>query len=198
MEQPVRSIFRGNALKHYMQNRERDVLPRLISPMVFGLYWLLLGVFFVAIGIAWWGEVPIYVMGSGLLVTTSKHVLKTEQNDLQALIFVPVISSQTLPQLSPNAPVLLRLASAQLDGQIIRIDPGVVSPTEARKRYKLAGGEALLISVPSLVLHARLTTPLPPSFYVGSIVQGSIQSGSQRILSLLIPGLDGLLEGRIQ
>jgi hypothetical protein len=195
MEQPVRSIFRGNAVKHYMQNRERDVLPRLISPMVFGFYWLLLGVFFVAIGIAWWGEVPIYVMGSGLLITTSKHVLKTGQNDLQALVFVPVLSNGTVPQLSQNSPILLNTANSQINGQIIRIDPGVVSPSVARKRYKLAGGEALLITLPSVVLHARITTPLLASLYVGSIIQASIQSGSRHVLSLLIPGLDGFMGG---
>jgi hypothetical protein len=36
-----RSIFRAEAHKHYIQNQEKVVLPRLVSPQVFVYLWIL-------------------------------------------------------------------------------------------------------------------------------------------------------------
>jgi hypothetical protein len=36
-----RSIFRSEALRHYIQNQEKVVLPRLASPRVFVYFWIL-------------------------------------------------------------------------------------------------------------------------------------------------------------
>ena len=38
---PVRSIFRTEARQRYIQNQERVVLPRLVSPRVFIVLWIL-------------------------------------------------------------------------------------------------------------------------------------------------------------
>ena len=36
-----RSIFRAEARKHYIQNQEKVVLPRLVSPQIFVYLWIL-------------------------------------------------------------------------------------------------------------------------------------------------------------
>ncbi len=36
-----RSIFRAEALQRYRENQDKVVLPRLISPRVFGFLWIL-------------------------------------------------------------------------------------------------------------------------------------------------------------
>jgi hypothetical protein len=36
-----RAIFRREALQHYIQNQERIVLPRLVTPRAFNLLWVL-------------------------------------------------------------------------------------------------------------------------------------------------------------
>jgi hypothetical protein len=38
---PERSIFRSEARQHYIQNQEKVVLPRLVSPQVFVYLWIL-------------------------------------------------------------------------------------------------------------------------------------------------------------
>ena len=238
MKQPNRSIFRSAALKHYLQSRERDVFPRLLSPVVFGFYWLLLCLLLLAMGIAWWGEVPVYAFGSGLLFTTTKtaatklatqknatklatpkatatgtatatakaatktatatktvkHAVQAGQDEMQALIFVPVTEGQPLPHLHEHTPILLGDSESnfQIDGEITSIDTDIVSPEAAKKRYKLTGDIAELIPQPSIVLHARITTHLPTNMYNGSIVHASIPNGSLRLLSLL-PGVTSLL-----
>ena len=36
-----RSVFRAEARQHYLQNQEKVVLPRLVSPQVFVYLWIL-------------------------------------------------------------------------------------------------------------------------------------------------------------
>ncbi|MBV8822489.1 MAG: hypothetical protein JO125_12120 [Chloroflexi bacterium] len=38
-----RPIFRDRAMKHYLQKGEQDVLPHLITPPIFLLLWIVLG-----------------------------------------------------------------------------------------------------------------------------------------------------------
>lgn len=44
-----RPIFRNHAANHYFQRRQKDVLPRLITPSAFLLLWLLLALLLVAV-----------------------------------------------------------------------------------------------------------------------------------------------------
>jgi hypothetical protein len=37
---PERSIFRAQALQHYIENLEKVVLPNLVSPRAFALLWI--------------------------------------------------------------------------------------------------------------------------------------------------------------
>jgi hypothetical protein len=41
MRATQRSIFRSEALQHYIQNQEKVVLPRLVSPRIFIYLWIL-------------------------------------------------------------------------------------------------------------------------------------------------------------
>lgn len=196
MKQPERFIFRNSAMQHYLQNRERDILPRLLSPLVFGFYWLLLALLLLAMGIAWWGEVPVYVFGSGILLAAPKQALTTEKNELQALVFIPMIPGQPVLHLNTNMPILLENATLrlQINGQIIQIDPGIVSPQVAKKRYQLDASTMRFVTQPSYVVHAHIPVRLPTTVYAGTVVHASLQSGSQRLLSL-VPGIPSLLGG---
>ncbi|MBV9690195.1 MAG: hypothetical protein JO202_10860 [Ktedonobacteraceae bacterium] len=44
-----RPIFRDRAIKHYLQGRQKDVLPHLIAPPIFLLLWMLLILLLVAL-----------------------------------------------------------------------------------------------------------------------------------------------------
>jgi hypothetical protein len=53
MNEPANSIFRTSALRRHAEEREQVVLPRLVSPRVFLVLWLLLGLL-VGAGIIVW------------------------------------------------------------------------------------------------------------------------------------------------
>lgn len=44
MSTPMRSLFRADAIRHYVENKEKVILPRLVSPTLFFYLWLLIGV----------------------------------------------------------------------------------------------------------------------------------------------------------
>lgn len=64
-------LFRSNAIKHYMQGREKHTLPRFVSLPIIILLWTLL-VLFLATGAWVWGEqVPTYTTTQGIVVVQS-------------------------------------------------------------------------------------------------------------------------------
>src|SRR5579883_2850505 len=68
-------LFRHQALEYYVQSREKAILPRLVKPPVFPLLWLLLGLAVLALLVAWQGQVPVYVSGSGVVSERGTIVL---------------------------------------------------------------------------------------------------------------------------
>lgn len=179
-----RPIFRARALKHSIQRQEKDVLPHLVSPPVFLCFWILLGSLLIAGWIAWQGEVPTYVAGSGIMLAAPPG-----QHEATALVFLPVNGSL---KLGTGLPIRLRIGATgpQGTGRIEKIEPGSISPLEAQKRYALDGTAGQIIAQPSIVLIARVGPPLSARLYAGSVVSAQVQSGSRRVFSLL-PDLFG-------
>ncbi len=55
-----RAIFRTQAIDQYLREREKAVLPRVISPRAFGLLWALAGLLLaLGFGVLFW---PAYAM----------------------------------------------------------------------------------------------------------------------------------------
>jgi hypothetical protein len=77
-------------------------------------------------------------------------------------------------------------ARQQLTGTITHIETGIISPTEARKRYMLKSTVAQAITQPSLVVTIIPTVKSMPHMYAGDLVGAQVQIGSQRMFSLLL------------
>jgi hypothetical protein len=155
---------------------------------VFVFCWILLGLLLLAGGVAWWGEVPTYVSGSGMLLPPPAG-----STTVMCLIFLPA----THPlQLRTGLPIQVRLGTTGTLGSahIETVEPGIISPSEARQRYALGGNADQIITQPSITLLARVGPPFSAPLYAGSIVSAQVQTGSQRVLSLL-PGLTSLIGG---
>ncbi len=187
-----RTIFRHKALQQYEQSRNKTVLPRYVSPPVFVCLWILLGLLIIAGVAAWLGQVPTYVAGSGVVLDPGST---TQQggNEGVAVVFVPATPSLTL---RPGLPVQLQIGSTgpQVASTITTVEPGIVSPNEARDRYALGGVASAVITQPSVVVTARLGPSIPAQVYAGSIVSAQVQVGTRSVLSLL-PGLGSLSGG---
>jgi hypothetical protein len=182
-----RSIFRSKAVEHYLRSREKTILPLFIAPPVFAFYWLLLGIFLISGLIAWFGQVPLYASGSGLISVQST----TENQDkaqVTALIFLPA-SSSTRPQ--PGWPALVQIGptSPQLNGTVDTIKPGVLSPSEVQKQY------AFKVFTSVIVVSVKLEVQAANDLDAESPVSAQIQVGSQRLLALF-PVLNALLKDK--
>src|SRR5436305_8889189 len=106
-----RSIFRNKAVEHYLQSREKTILPLFVAPPVFAFYWLLLGIFLMSGLVAWFGQVPLYASGTGLISAQSTSV-NQDNKQVTALIFLPAGSSAR-PQPGWSALVQVGLTGPQ-------------------------------------------------------------------------------------
>lgn len=180
-----RPIFRDQAMQRYAQCMEKDVLPRTATPPVFIFLWILLGLLIAATITAWLGQIPVFVSCSG--------IIQAEQGSNRAVVVV-FLPANYLSKVQAGQPVQLQIASTgqQINGAIDKIEPGIVSPAQARQQYKLGNAGSQIVSGPSVVVMVRLNYSISMSTYEGSIVYAQAQVGSQRILSLL-PGLKALI-----
>jgi len=64
-------IFRSNAIKHYMEGREKHEFPRFVSLPITILLWTLLALFVAATILVWSEHVPTYVTTQGIVVVQS-------------------------------------------------------------------------------------------------------------------------------
>ncbi len=189
---PPRSLFRERALAHYQQRQQRAMLPQLVSPPVFLCSWILLSLLVLAAGLAWWAQVPIFVSGSGVLQAQDADS-PSEGTQVMALLFLPISEAS---QVRVGQPVQLQLASTDLQftGTVSQIEPGAISPLEARQRYDLVGEAAASLTQPSMVVIVKPATAIAASTYAGSLVEAQIQAGTRRVLTL-VPGMDHLIGG---
>src|SRR5216683_1856255 len=100
-----RPIFRENALKHYMQNREKTVLPRFISPPITILLWCLLGLLLLSACVAWLWRVPVYLNEIG-------EIGATANGSVQTPVVVVLLAQSQVSQIHPGMPAQLTLGTS--------------------------------------------------------------------------------------
>lgn len=183
-----RTMFRDKALQYYTQSREKDILPRFVTPPVFLFLWMLLVLLLAAAVLAWLGQVPTYVTGSGVVLSQV-----SKDGGAVSVIFLPATPSL---HVQPGLPVRLQVGATGpvLSTTVATVDDAVISPAQARQRYKLTGDLASVITQPSIVITAMLGASTPAKTYAGSTVSAQAQVGSRRVLSLL-PGIGSLIGG---
>ena len=179
MAKSRRPIFRESAMKQYLQRREQDILPHTVSPPFFTYAWIVLVLLVVAGAIAWSVDVPTFAPASGVVTAQA-----TPQNReaTQALVFFP---SATAPKLQPGETIQLQIGAngPMRTSKITSVMPGVISPTDARKRFALDNGAAQVITEPSIVAVVGLDQSFPAHTYAGTTVSAQVQTGSHSVIS---------------
>ncbi len=172
------SIFRKEAVEKYLQNREKTILPRFVAPPVFLFCWCLLAIFLCIGLLTWFGEVPVYVAGEGMVLNPAVPSSR-DSAGARALIFVPYSSAL---QLHAGQRVQLQLAgqASQLTSTVQTADRTLLSPQEVRQRYQF------VISQPSVAITVDLGSRFSARVYAGSVVLAQVEVGSRRLLSLLV------------
>lgn len=177
------TIFRDKAVQKYIRNREKSVLPRVVTPPVFIFCWLILTLL-IAAGIAvWLGQVPLYITGVGIVLDQN---LSTHQTGTTvAVIFLPASDAS---HLRTGLPIQLQIGQSGpvLHTAIDTVNQTLLSPEQVRQQYEFQ------VAGPSFVAVTSLGSTIPQHLYAGSLVQAQIQIGSESLLSLF-PVLNGLL-----
>jgi len=190
MSQAQRPLFREHALKHYLQKREKDILPRLVSPPTFICGWFLLCLVAAVGVVAWLEKVPIFVNGSGI-------VLAQEQGNVSSgdggtiRIFLPA-SKARLVHVGETSLLQVGMAGPTFTTRIVHVEPGLLSPDDVHKRYGFNYYGMPVITEPSVAVDVKVKPSVLSRLYAGSPVSAQVQIGTQRVLSLL-PGFDSLI-----
>ncbi len=179
MAKSRRPIFRESAMKQYLQRREQDILPHTVSPPFFTYAWIVLVLLVAAGVIAWSADVPTFTTASGVVTAQA-----TPQNRdaTQALIFFP---SANAPKLQPGETIQLQIGAngPTSTSKITSVVPGIVSPTDARARFRLDNAAAQTITEPSIVAVVGLDQNFPARKYAGTTVSAQVQIGSHSVIS---------------
>ena len=164
-----------------MQAKAQTVLPRFIAPPVPLCLWLLLSCLLTVSVLAWLTRVPVYRNGVATVVDPN-----FANEELIVAFFPPESKSEMKAgqklslKLDPAGPPVVRA--------IASIEPGILSPAEARKKFNLDNTAARTYQFPAAVAIARLGKPneqLPASAYEGTVVEARVEVGSQRLIALL-------------
>ena len=167
MDDNSRAIFRPDAVRHYLQAQEQAVLPRVVRPRLFLLWWILIGLALAGTLVLWLARVPIYVAGSAIFVDGS--VTHTASAPIGIVGFLP---PEQLSHLRTGQHVFVRLSPTgeRLSSSITAIDPAIISPAVAQQRFKLSTGAAQTVTQASGVVFVS-PVPLPagvPGLQAGS------------------------------
>jgi hypothetical protein len=177
-----RTIFRSGAVEAYMQAKAQTVLPRFIAPPAPLCLWLLLGCLFSVSVLAWMARVPVYRNGVATVVNSNER-----EDDERIVAFFPP-ESQSEMRAGQKLSLKLDPAGPPLVITIAAIEPGILSPADARKKFNLDDATARTYQSPATIVIARLGKPsktLPASAYQGVVVEAQVQIGSQRLITLL-------------
>jgi hypothetical protein len=171
-----RPIFRASALQRYRLHREKDVLPRFLAPPVFLFLWLILGLALLAGLLLWNMRIAVSIQAPGVLLPGSSGTM-------EALLFVP---ADQAPLMRAGLPVQLQIGTAgpSMSLLVTSTTPRVLSPARIRAAYGLDNALGLVVRQPALVAIVVLPAGIARQAYAGSLVDASIQTGSQSIFSL--------------
>lgn len=172
-----RKLFRTQALEHYAQNRQRDILPSFVAPPVFLFLWILLLLSIAALVFAWQERVPTYVPSTGI-------ILEQQDASATALLFVPASSAVNIQ----DGQIITLQADAtgqKFTASVAAVDRDAITPDAARAQYQLMGDAQFAITQPSFVVHLNLTEQQAALAVDRLSVTGLVQVGSRSLLSLL-------------
>ncbi|MDY7228265.1 hypothetical protein [Hyalangium rubrum] len=183
-------IFREKALRLYMANSQKMVLPRLIRPRALGYFWGLIALLGLGAGLLSSVQVPVHVTGRGLIVARDSPT-GTE------LVLLALLPPDSRVDLAPAQHLLARFATNRepLRASVMSVESHVMSPQAIRERFSLDAALSGSVTEPAAVAVARvefIPGEIPYVAYAGSISHIEVVTGTRRIIDL-VPRLHSFL-----
>jgi len=177
------AIFREKALKHYTEGRKKDVLPRFSSISAAFFAWMLLASMIATGLVAWYGQVPILLAGSGIILGNGDQTATTTNGANALAFFAPEQATQL--QTGNEAMVQLGASNSHTNGTIAQVMPGTTDLAMALRHYGLNIGNTASQSQQVVVALLKLGTGFPATRYAGSTVAVEVTVGTQSLFSAL-------------
>jgi hypothetical protein len=180
---PRNQIFRDKALKHYMQSREKDVLPNFSSVPVAIFGWLLLGLLIATGLVAEYGQIPVSVAGSGIILGLGNPAQAGSDGTIALAFFPPSAAAR----LHAGQAALLQISAngVQLTSVIAQVEPGMSSPIAALEHYGQKVSSSAQGNQPTVVVLFKLGPRFPASDYAGSALAVQVNAGTQSLFSAI-------------
>lgn len=176
------AIFREKALKHYTQGRKKDVLPNFSSISAALFAWLLLGSLIATGLVAWYGQVPVLLPGSGIVLGNGNKEATTDGANALAF-FAP--EQATRLRVGDTVQVQFGTSSSHIDGTVAQVMPGTTDLATALTHYGLNFGNVASQSQQIAVALIKLGANFPAASYAGSTVVVEVTVGTQSLFSAL-------------
>lgn len=189
MPQSQRPLFREPAWQHYLQKREKDILPHFVSPPTFICIWIMLCLAVVVGIVAGTQKVPVLVDGVGIVLAQEQNRAVGDKGGT-VLVFLPA-SEAKLVHVGEPSQLQVGLTGPSYSSTIVQVEPGLLSPNDIYKQYGVVCSTMLTITEPSVAVHVGLVPSLSSHLYAGSPVRAQVQIGTQHLLSL--PALNDLI-----
>jgi len=181
---PPRQIFREHALQHYIQQNEKSVLPRTISPFVFTCCWIVLALSILAGFFIWSIPVPNYVDTLGVPIVQGSSASTTQTTSI--LAFFP-LSAQAYIRSGQIVQIGGPTIEYPLTGHITSADTEHLNATELGKRYALSSALAQFLPASEVFVGTVATSQaIPQQSGTSSRVTIRYQQGTRQALSLLL------------
>jgi hypothetical protein len=182
-----RVIYRTDAVRQYIERSEKAVLPRLMQPRTISALWLLAGLLFIGLIMAWQTKIPRYISGKAMVI----RVPDIQAQTMERYMFVVFVDPVVQTNLKIGQKIFIYLPTGSISSTICRIEAQVMSPDFIRRNFNNGNDESvagLIVNHPSLVVYAQMDSMpgnLPPNTYLGSQYKAEIEIGSQQILAML-------------
>lgn len=186
MKDESRLTFRPEAMRHYVQGRNRSVLPHFASPRVVILLWVFATLLISSGLLAWLIRVPVYASGVGVVIDSPSGFQGVGAGP-QLAVFLP---GKDLARFRVGQKLFwsFEKTGERVSRLIEALEPQVSSPVLVQRRFKLTGAGASAITRPVSVAFVSLN-PLPgnvpASAYLGSVYRVDVEIGKMRVISLL-------------
>lgn len=177
------AIFREKALKHYTQGRKKDVLPHFSSISAAFFAWMLLGSMIATGLVAWYGQVPVFLPGSGIVLGNGNQTATATGGANALAFFAPGRATQL--RVGDTVQVQFGASSSHVDGTIAQVMPGTTDLASALTHYGLNFGNTTPQSQQVAVALIKLGTDFPAASYAGSTVVVEVTVGTQSLFSAL-------------
>ncbi|GCE23454.1 hypothetical protein [Dictyobacter kobayashii] len=182
------SPYRERALKHYSQQNQEAVVPRLISLRTAAVLWIVLAVLLIAVVVSWFGQIPMFTTASGIVLGQ-----KTAHEAQGVYIFIPANQLNTI-QAGMPVRVQVGLNGPDFTTTVESVDKKVMTPTDARQQFNLGSSGWGVIEEPSVVVTVKNSSANLLKSFAGSVINAQIQIGTRPVLSL-IPGISQFVGG---